>query len=99
MRRRNVTGRRVAYLRSEQNMTQDTLAARLQCEGLDVTREVVSNMENGRTQIPDDYLPYFQKALRVPIVLLFPKDVQALDEKFSRRHAAKLKTRSRNGKS
>jgi transcriptional regulator with XRE-family HTH domain len=99
MRRRNVTGRRLAYLRSEQEMSQDTLAARLQCEGLDVTREVVSNMENGRTQILDDYLPHFQKALRVPVALLFSKEVQALDEKFTRLRAAKLKKRSRNVKS
>jgi transcriptional regulator with XRE-family HTH domain len=100
MRRRNVTGRRVAYLRSEQNMTQDTLAARLQCEGLDISRVVLANIESGRTEVPDDYLPYFQKALRVSIVLLFSKEVQDLNEKFVRRAAdLKLKTNSRNAKS
>jgi transcriptional regulator with XRE-family HTH domain len=99
MRRRNVTGRRLAYLRSEQEMSQDTLAARLQCEGLDITRDVVANMECGRTEIPDDYLRFLQKALRVPIVLFFSKEVQDLDEKFARLRAARLKRRLRNGKS
>jgi transcriptional regulator with XRE-family HTH domain len=80
-------------------MSQDTLAARLQCEGLDITRDVVANMESGRTEIPDDYLRFLQKALRVPIALFFSKEVQDLDEKFARLRAARLKKRSRNGKS
>ncbi|MGH7975422.1 MAG: helix-turn-helix domain-containing protein [Limisphaerales bacterium] len=100
MRRRNVTGRRLAYLRSEKNMSQDTLAARLQCEGLDISRDVLANIESGRTEVPDDYLRFFQKALRVPIVLFFSKEVQDLDEKFARQVAEqKLKTSSRNVKS
>jgi transcriptional regulator with XRE-family HTH domain len=100
MRRRNVTGRRLAYLRSEKNMSQDTLAARLQCEGLDISRDVLANIESGRTEVPDDYLRFFQKALCVPIVLFFSKEVQDLDEKFARQVAdQKLKTNSRNAKS
>jgi transcriptional regulator with XRE-family HTH domain len=98
MRRRNVTGRRLAYLRSEQEMTQDTLAARLQCEGLDITRDVLANMESGRTEVSDDHLPFFQKALRVPIVLFYSKEIQERDELFRRRREEKLKTRSRHAK-
>ena len=98
MRRRNVTGRRIAYLRSEQNMSQDMLIARLQLLGFDITRDVLANMESGRTRIDDDDLPYFQKALRVPIILFYSKEVRELDEKFSRLRAEKLK-RQRNGKS
>lgn len=99
MRRRNVTGSRVAYVRMEQDMTQDTLTARLQCEGLDISRDVLANMESGRTEINDDDLRFFQRALRVPIILLFSKEVRDLDEKFALRLAnQKLKAQSRNAK-
>jgi transcriptional regulator with XRE-family HTH domain len=86
---RNVTGRRIAYVRSEQNLSQEILAARLQCEGLDISREVLANIESGRTKVTDDYLPYFQRALRVPIVRFFPQDVQDLDAQFAPRAAAR----------
>jgi transcriptional regulator with XRE-family HTH domain len=99
MRRRNVIGRMVSRLRFERNWTQDTLAARLQCEGMDITRDVVANIEIGRTKVTDDSLLFFQRAFRVQIVLLFSAEIQTLDEKFARRAAAKsLKTRSHNAK-
>jgi len=79
MQRRNITGRRIAYLRSEQNLSQEILVARLQCEGLDISRQVLANIESGRTGVKDDFIPYFQRALRVQIVRLFPKDAQDLD--------------------
>lgn len=94
-----ITGRRIAYLRSEQDMSQDTLVARLQCLGLDITRDVLANMECGRKKILADFLPYFQCALDVPIARFFAQDVQDLDAKLSARDAAGLlKTRSRNAK-
>lgn len=97
---RNVTGRRIAYLRSEQNLSQEVLVARLQCEGLDISRDVLANIETGRTEVKDVLLPYFQRALRVQIMRLFPTYVQVLDEKLAVRAAARsLKTRSRNAKS
>ena len=100
MRRRNVTGYRVAYYRSEQGMSQDTLTARLQCEGMDITRDVLANKESGRTEITDEDLKYFHRALQVPITWLFPHDVQKNDEKFARGWPArKLKAKRRNGKS
>jgi transcriptional regulator with XRE-family HTH domain len=97
---RNVTGRRIAYLRSEQNLSQEVLVARLQCEGLDISRDVLANIETGRTEVKDAVLPYFQRALRVQIVRLFPKCVEVLEEKFALRAAARsMKTRSHNAKS
>ena len=78
-------------------MSQDTLTARLQCEGMDITREVLANKESGRTEITDKDLEYFHLALQVPIAWLFSHDVQKNEEKFARRWAArKLKTKSRN---
>ena len=83
MRRRNVIGRMVARLRYERNWSQDILVARLQCEGLDISRDVLANIETGRTEVPDAFIPYFQRALRVQIIRLFPQDVQDLDAKLA----------------
>jgi transcriptional regulator with XRE-family HTH domain len=98
MHRRNVTGRRVAYLRSEQNLSQDMLTARLQCQGMKITREVLANMECGRTVITDGDLQYFLKALHVPIRLFFSEDIRELDEKFAHHRAARLNPRCPDGK-
>jgi len=91
MRQQNVTGRRIAYVRSEQNLSQETLAARLQCDGLDISRQMLANIETGRKEVNDKMLPHFQRALQVPIVRLFAQDVQDLDAKFATVPAGSLK--------
>lgn len=94
MNRRNVIGQAVAKLRCERGWTQETLAARLQCHGYDVSREVLANLESGRTQFTDVHIMGCQKAFGVTIIMLFPKSVRELDEKFSRRiYAPKPKPR------
>ena len=99
MRRLNVTGRRIAYLRSAKGMSQETLAARLTCKGFPASREKVSNIENGRTLLRDNDLPYFQKALGVPLVMLYSKEVQDDDKKYAQLYADWLKWRARHAKS
>ena len=97
---RNITGRGIAYVRSEQNLSQEILAARLQCEGLDISRDVLANIETGRAEVKDDFLPFFQRALGVPIVRFFSKEVRDHDAKLAALDAARsLKTRSRNASS
>ena len=94
---RNITGRGIAYVRSEQNLSQEILAARLQCEGLDISRDVLANIETGRAEVKDDFLPFFQRALGVPIV---SQEVRDHDAKLAALDAARsLKTRSRNASS
>jgi transcriptional regulator with XRE-family HTH domain len=90
MRRQNVTGRGIAYVRSEQNLSQETLAARLQCDGLDLSRQMLANIESGRKRVEDDMLPYFQRALCVPIVRFFSQEVRDLDAQLAARAAAGL---------
>ena len=85
MRRRNTIGQGVAKLRFELGWTQDWLAARMQCHGVDVSREVVSNIESGRTQANDLHIMGFQKAFGVRITRLFPKAVQELDDQYAAR--------------
>jgi len=89
----NIIGPAVIKLRSERGWTQEILAARLQCQRMNVSRDMLANIESGRTQITDKHIMAFQKAFGVQIVLLFPKTVQELDEIYASRKAARsLKT-------
>ena len=81
----NIIGPVVIKLRFERGWSQEVLAARLQCQEADVSRDVVANIESGRQQIPDKHIRALQKAFEVPVVRLFPKTVQDLDEKFAQR--------------
>jgi len=84
----NVTGRGIAYVRSQQNLSQDNLVARLQCAGLDISRDVLANIETGRKRVEDGMLPYFQRALGVPISRFFSQAIRDDDAKFAARAAA-----------
>jgi transcriptional regulator with XRE-family HTH domain len=56
---------------------------------MNVSRDMLANIESGRTQITDKHIMAFQKAFGVQIVLLFPKTVQELDEIYASRKAAR----------
>lgn len=90
MRRQNITGRGIAYVRSWQNLSQEALAARLQCDGLDISRQMLANIETGRKRVEDEMLPFFQRALRVPIICFFSREVREFDVKLAARAAAGL---------
>jgi transcriptional regulator with XRE-family HTH domain len=99
MRRWNIiVGRRMAYLRSTRKWTQEILAARLQCEGVDISREGVARIELGHVRVDEEVILGLLKVFEVPIARLFPKEIQDLDAKFTAR-AARLKNHSRNAKS
>lgn len=83
MRRRNIIGPMITKLRSERGWTQDVLAARLQCHGVNVSRQILANMECGRTQVTGDQLAGFQKVFRVRMIQFFPRAIQELDVKFA----------------
>jgi transcriptional regulator with XRE-family HTH domain len=86
----NIIGQAVARLRFERGWTQDLLAARLQCQGADVSRQMLANIESGRTQVTDEHILAFQKVFKVRIVMLFPKSAQELDERLSPHEEARL---------
>jgi transcriptional regulator with XRE-family HTH domain len=88
MRHLNIIGAKVAKLRFERKWTQEILAARLQCQGTDISREVLANIESGRTQVTDEHIMAFQNVFGVRIILLFPKPVQERDEKFAQQENA-----------
>jgi transcriptional regulator with XRE-family HTH domain len=85
MRRKNSTGRQVAYWRYQNKWTQQTLAARLQCLGFDISREMVANIEVGLRGVEDNWLVGFQRVFHIPIIRLFPQEVQDSDLEYSGR--------------
>ena len=105
MQRQNATGRRLAYLRSQRNWTQEILAARLQCRGYNISRQVVAKIELGLRGVSDIWLIGFQKAFDLPIIKFFPQEVQDADMDFakpdlpkkSRRKCQKLTKRPKKG--
>lgn len=90
MRHLNVIGPVLVKLRVERGWTQEVLATRLQREGVDVSRQMLANMECGRTQITDKHLIGFQKVFRTCVIQLFPLDVQALDKLYAQREVEQL---------
>jgi len=90
MRRQNITGLRMAYLRSQKKWTQDRLATKLQCAGVDISRLSVARIEYGILKVNDTVLAGLQKVFRIPIVLLFPQEIQDLDADFTKRIADQL---------
>jgi transcriptional regulator with XRE-family HTH domain len=89
MRRLNVIGRAVVRLRFARGWTQDLLAARLQCQGADISRQMLANIEIGRTQVTDKHIIAFQKVFGVRVVRLFPPPVQELDDKLAAREESR----------
>lgn len=50
---KNIIGQKVRELRMKQGLTQRTLAAKLQLDGLDATELTVLRIENGTRFVPD----------------------------------------------
>jgi transcriptional regulator with XRE-family HTH domain len=90
MLRKNITGRQVAYWRYQNNWTQETLAARLQCLGYDISREMVANIELGLRGVEDNWLPGFQEVFGLAIIQFFPKEIRDADAQFAQHPPAPL---------
>jgi transcriptional regulator with XRE-family HTH domain len=58
-------GRNLRRLREEAGMTQDTLAARLQLGGCDITRSAVAKIEVGQRHLYPDEIMLIKQILRV----------------------------------
>jgi len=86
---RNPIGRIVSRLRSEQNWSQQDLATQLQCEGVDVSRDMLARVELGITKASVDFLLGVQKVFCLPIIRFFSKQIQDLDAIYAKRVANK----------
>lgn len=68
--RKNICGNRIREARTRQRMSQTTLAARLQVEGVILERDCISKAENNARIITDYEARAFAKALGVSVVWL-----------------------------
>ena len=93
MRRLNIVGRAVARLRFERGWTQELLAARMQCQGANVNRQTLANIEVGRTQVTDEHIIAFQKVFGICLVRLFPEAVQEFDVKLADRERLRAQSK------
>ena len=71
----NLVGPQVRTLRTRKNWTQEMLAARLQLEGWDVSRESLAKLEAQIRRVPDCELLFLAKALGIKPMDLFPSNV------------------------
>jgi transcriptional regulator with XRE-family HTH domain len=78
---KNIVGPQVRRLRNASGMSQNALAAACQRCGWDIERDTISKIEGGRRWVGDAELVELAKALRRPVVDLFPASVQRLQRK------------------
>jgi transcriptional regulator with XRE-family HTH domain len=83
--RKNITGRQVAYWRSQKKWTQEILAAKLQAAGVDITRLSVARIEYGILKVDDAVLAGLQRVFRRPIIRFFPQEIQVFDAELAQR--------------
>ena len=72
---RNIVGSRIRAARygSEQKVTQEQLAARLQTLGLSLDRTAISKIEVGRRPVTDIEIVAICRALSIDVATLFPE--------------------------
>jgi len=90
MQPQNIIGPNVARLRAQRGWTQETLASKLQCEGVDISHLSVARIEYRIIKVNDTVLGGLQRVFRIPIVRFFPKHVQDWDDKFAQHLPASL---------
>lgn len=93
----NLVGPQVRQLRNQKGWTQESLAAKLQVEGWDVSRESLAKLESQFRRAPDCELLFLAKVLGVELVDLFPNelDLRTLDPSLRLKVSTKHPRRSR----
>lgn len=71
MDKRNVIGRKIQYIRRKNGITQEQLSARLNVQGIEIDRPMISKIENQSREIVDYEIIGMAKALGVSIEDLF----------------------------
>lgn len=64
---RNLIGKAVMTIRTNQKLTQEDLAGRLAAVGWNVSRDTVQRIESGQREVTDIDLRFLAKGLRVPV--------------------------------
>jgi len=60
----NHIGQHVTKLRTLRGLTQEELAAKLQINGSNMTRQVIANIESGRRTVSENQIRHLTKVLR-----------------------------------
>lgn len=71
---KNVLGHRIRYYRKKKGLTQESLLARLQLQGLNIDRPMISRIENQTRDLCDFEIIAIVKALEIDYNQLF-KDI------------------------
>ena len=66
----NISGSRIRQLRTQQHLSQEQLAAKLQLAGVDTSQKTISRVEMGARVVPDYELVYYAKALDTTVLWL-----------------------------
>jgi transcriptional regulator with XRE-family HTH domain len=93
----NLIGPQVRKLRTQKNWTQAELAAKLQVEGWDVSRESLAKLEAQFRRAPDCELLFLAEVLGVQLKELFPLnvDLKSLDPALRLKVSTKYPRRAR----
>ena len=93
----NVVGPQVRKFRNGKDWTQEVLAAKLQMEGWDVSRESVAKLEAQFRRVPDCELLFLAQVLDVEVADLFPAklDLRRLDSSLRLKVSTKYPKRRR----
>ena len=71
MNTRNIIGNNIKKIRIDNNLTQEQLTAKLQVNGLDIDRPMLSKIESKKREVLDYEIKAIAEALTVPIQSLF----------------------------
>jgi len=72
--RKNICGERLHEARCRQRITQMELAARLQCEGVEIERDSISRIEIGTRFVTDYEIKTLSRVLGVSVDWLLSED-------------------------
>ena len=64
----NITGKRIAEIRTAKKISQRKLAAKMQLLGFDVDHYFIRRVENGERFVTDIDLVIFARALEIPLI-------------------------------
>ena len=94
----NLIGPQVRLFRNQKDWTRETLAAKLQVEGWDVSRESLAKLESQFRRVPDCELLFLAKVLGVEVMTFFPSklDLKKLDPSLRLKVSTKYPRRKKH---
>ena len=72
--KKNISGDRIHQIRTTKRLSQSTLAAKMQMEGVMIEREAISKIETGDRFVADYELDVFAQVLGVSVLWLLGRE-------------------------